>query len=127
MSINYKIIQKGKPGDPDAEKLYYAIPIKSGTTSFKKILDMVTMSCSVNSSDTKAVLDAYFRIVRLELAAGRGVEVDDLFKMRISFSCKGKKNEKDVSPKDITKRKVIFKVGEDFRDMLKGLEFKKIK
>ena len=47
---------------------------------------MVTMSCSVNSSDTKAVLDAYFRIVRLELAAGRGVEVDDLFKMRISFS-----------------------------------------
>ncbi len=127
MAINYRIIQKGKPGHPESEKLYYAIPVKSGTTSFKKILKMVTMRCTVHSGDAKAVLDAYFEVVREELDAGHGVEVDDLFKMRVSFSCKGKKRKEDVSPKDITKRRVIFKVGEDFRDMLKGLEFKKIK
>jgi predicted histone-like DNA-binding protein len=127
MAINYRIVQKGKPGDPESEKLYYAIPVKSGTTSFKKIIKLVTMRCTAHSSDVKAVLDAYFEVVREELDAGRGVEVDDLFKMRVSFSCNGKKMEEDISPKDITKKKVIFKVGEDFRDMLKGLEFKKIK
>lgn len=127
MAINYRIVQKGKPGDPESEKLYYAIPIKSGTTSFKKILKLVTMRCTAHTGDVKLVLDAFFEVVREELDAGHGVEVDDLFKMRVSFGCKGKKKEEDISPKDITKRKVIFKVGEDFREMLKGLEFEKIK
>ena len=126
MAINYRVIQKGKPGDPDAEKLYYAIPVKSGDTTFEQIVKRVMLRSTAHKSDVLAVLTSFFEVVREELDAGRGAQAADLFKMRVSFSSKGKKNKNDVSAKDIVKKRIVFKLGKEFREMLDELKFVRI-
>ena len=127
MAIKYKIIEKGKPGDPEAEKLYYAIPILSGTTSFQKIMQLMSLRCTVHSSDVLAVLNVFFEVIKEEFDDGRAVEIFMGGRARLSFSCKGKKNKEDVTPADITKRRIVFKPGPEIRDMLKTLTFVKTK
>lgn len=87
--MKYKLIQKGKPGDPDAPKKWYATPIKSGTITQKNLAQQISGRSSLTSGDVNNVIQNLLELLPQELIKGNSVQLGDFGTFRLSFSSDG--------------------------------------
>ena len=76
--------------------------------------------------DTLAVLEAFLLVIPQELAKGNIVELGELGSFRLTALASGEDSPEEVSKRNIKEVKVRFKPGKLFKQVLKGLEFRKV-
>jgi predicted histone-like DNA-binding protein len=126
MAIKYKVVQKSKPGNPPEEKLYYAIPVLSGETSYEEIKEKANNLSTAHGADYEAVFGSMVPLCIQSLRKGEVARLGEFGSIRISFSSDGRKTEKEVKKSCIKNPRIIFNPGKAFKKMLKTLEFEKI-
>ncbi len=122
MALKGKIVEKSKPGHPE-EKLYYAVPDKTGYTFFHSFAYKVSLHTGVYKRTVSCVLIAAFELLKKEFEEGKTVELADLGDVRLSFGSNAKKTNKGFKASDINKKRVIFKLSTQMLELFENIEF----
>lgn len=123
--MKYKLIQRGKPGDPSAPKKWYATPVKTGTVTQKNIASQVSGRSSLTAGDISNVIQNLLELLPEELMKGNSVQLGDFGTFRASFSSEGVEKEKDFNVAKIKDIKIIFTPSPDFKRKLTDIKFEK--
>ncbi|MDO5616147.1 MAG: HU family DNA-binding protein [Cruoricaptor ignavus] len=121
--MKYKLVQKGNPLKPNAEKKWYANPVKSGTTTQKNLATQIAGRSSLTSGDVANVLQNLVEILPQELIRGNSVQLGEFGTFRISFSSEGAETEKEYTTDKIKGIKVLFTPSTEFKKTLGDIKF----
>ena len=126
MTVKYSVVPKKDPRDLDAPPKYYPTVVSKERSDLRDIANRITQMSTVTSVDTMAVLEAFLLVIPEELAEGNIVELGELGSFRLTVLASGEDHPEDVSKRNIKEVKVRFKPGKLFKQILKGLEFRKV-
>ncbi len=120
----YKLIKRGKPGEVEGTKKWYASPVQSGkVVTIKDIAKQISGRSSLTRGDLNNALDNVVDELPLFLKMGRSVQLGDFGTLRISFSSEGVENPKDFNTAMIRDVKIIFTPGKLLKEELSTLTF----
>lgn len=89
--------------------------------TFDQLVKECSLSCGVNTSQTRAVIDALVDRIVHYMEIGHGVKMGDFGSFKPVFNSKVSTKLEKLSADNITKKKVRFYAGKAFRNMLSDL------
>ena len=125
--LNFRLISKKNPRDPNASAKYYALGTTSGEVGVRELADRITESSTVTSIDTLAVLEALLKVISRKLANGRIVRLGDLGTFRLTLKSEGSDQPENFNNTMIKGTKLHFRPGKLFKNVLKNIVFAKVK
>jgi predicted histone-like DNA-binding protein len=126
MTVKFNVVPKKDPRNLEAPPKYYPTVVSTGRSNLREIANRITAMSTVSSVDTMAVLEAFLTVIPWELAEGNIVELGELGSFRLTVLASGEDHPEEVSKRNIKEAKVRFKPGKLFKQVLKGLEFRKV-
>ena len=128
MAVNYKLNEKGNPGNPDAPKKFYAHAVSSGDITMKKLSKEISEgSTTVSDTDVMAVLNDLTKILRRHLSEGAIVRFGDFGSFQIAITSIGAETEAKFNQAMIKNPKITFRPGVDLKEMLATVKYTKVK
>ena len=125
MTVKYKIVNRKNPLDRSAPAKYYASVKSSGHTNLQKLAFLIgEMSC-INTLDTEAVIKALLKLIPIELADGKVVDLGEFGSYRLAIQSNGEDDSKDVTSTSIVKSRAYFRPGRQFREALKATKYQR--
>lgn len=125
MPLNYKVVGKKHPSQPDAAIKYYAQTVLKGEIGLQELCNEIGQLCSVKKADIMTVLTSLTTVVPHKLAEGYIVRMGDLGNLRPSLNSEGHDTVKEVTSRSIKKHKVGFRSGKGIKKVLKTIDYKK--
>ncbi len=128
MAISYVIVPKANPQEKDAQKKFYALAKGRSELTFKKLSkEIAEGSTTVSDTDVLAVLNDLTKVLRRHLENGEIVRFGDFGAFQIGIKSDGAETEEKFHSSMIKKPKVVFRPGQDLKEMLPNLKYEKIK
>lgn len=121
MAIKYAV-QKTQTGK-DKTVYYHARAEYDGVTHLNDIAQMVEQISAISVGDVLSVLNTLGKIVAVELANGRIVDLGDLGRLRLSLRAKGVAKPEEVKHETILATRAIFVPGQAIRLKQRNLSF----
>lgn len=125
MSVSYKVVARGNPGDPSAPKKYYPSVNANGRVSLRQLANKIAKISTVSTVDTMAVLEGLLSILPEEIVDGSIVQLGDFGSFWLRIKSEGSETEEEVNPQKIKNVLPKFTPGKEFKLVLKGAQFKK--
>ena len=120
--------QKGKPGDPEAPKKFYAQAKARKEFTFRELSKEISEgSTTVSDTDVLAVLNDLIKVLRRHLENREIVRLGDFGSFQVALSSEGAETEEAFNASLIKNEKIVFRPGIDLKDMLLTLKFEKMK
>lgn len=121
MAVKYAVAKAvvGK----DKKDTYYARAQYDGVTHLDDIAQMVEQISAISTGDVLSVLNTLGKIVAVELANGRIVDLGDLGRIRLSLRAKGVATMEEVKRETIQSTRAIFVPGQAIRQRQQNLSF----
>lgn len=121
MAIKYAVAKaiSGK----ERKENYYARAQYDGVTKLDDIAQMVEQISAISTGDVLSVLNTLGKIVAVELANGRIVDLGDLGRIRLSLRAKGVATPEEVRRETIQSTRAIFVPGQAIRQRQQNLSF----
>ena len=107
--MEYTILQRANPLNRTEAKKFFASPIWSTVITIRAFAQEISKSCTLTATDVVAVLEAFLQLLPLFLKNGHAVRLGDFGIFRLSFSSMGQETKDDVSAKDISNVRVLFR------------------
>jgi predicted histone-like DNA-binding protein len=126
MSINYKVIARKKPGDPEAQPKYYASLNSKGRRNIRYIAKQIADRSSLNVMDVISTIEGFLQIVPETLTDGYAVDLGDFGNMGVLAKSLPAETAEDFHVSQIEGLKVVFRPGKLFMQSLNDAEFTKI-
>lgn len=126
MKINYKLIQRKNPGNPEAKPKFYATILRPEKVTLDELARRIAEISPVNELDTKTALMTLARVVPEYLAKGATVELGDIGRLMVNLSSAGAETEEDFSSDMIKGCKVSYRPAITIKKVLKNVEYKKL-
>ncbi|MDR1605517.1 MAG: HU family DNA-binding protein [Streptococcaceae bacterium] len=127
MTINYVVKPRKNINDPYAPQRYYAMAKARGDVNLKQLGKEITQRSTVNHADTLAVLESLTQLLGEHIMAGDIVRLGDLGDFRITLSSAGTATAEEFTSAQIEKARIRFRPGQDLREVLQNLTYKKEK
>jgi predicted histone-like DNA-binding protein len=128
MAVTYRVIPKRNPNKPDEPQKFYANTKANGEMNFRQLAkDIAAGSTTVSDSDAMAVLNELIKILCRHLGDGKIVRFGEFGSFQTSISSDGAESEDKFKPSLIKGGKILFRPGQDLREMLKNLKYAKVK
>ena len=121
MAIKYAV-QRTTAGK-DKTVYYHARAQYDGVTHLDDIAQMVEQISAISVGDVLSVLNTLGKIVAVELANGRIVDLGDLGRIRLSLRAKGVAKPEEVKHETIQSTRAIFVPGQAIRHKQQHLSF----
>lgn len=125
MSVKYVLVERHNPLSPTDPKKTYALAKAAGEVSLKELSKDIAARCTVNSSDTLAVLDALIQQLTKELESGKIVRFGDFGAFQLSLSSEGVETAEKFNSSMIKKSRILFRPGKDLKNMLAVVAYNK--
>ena len=125
MSVKFNVVERGKPGDPEAPKKYYPSIVATGKVTQRDVAKRAAEISTVSIADTAAVTENYQMIIAQELSKGNIVQLGDFGSFWIRVETEGAENEEDVRASNIKNVLVRFTPGKEFQQVLDAIVFEK--
>lgn len=125
--VQYKIVQKINPREPANPAKFYALGVSQGEIGVRDLADRIADLSTVTTIDTLAVLEALLKVIPKELAAGRIVRLGELGTFRLNLKSEGSDKPETFNNSMIKGTNLLFRAGKLFRNVLKTVEFAKVK
>jgi predicted histone-like DNA-binding protein len=127
MSIKFRAIPRRNPQDVTQLPKYYAKAVGAGITDMERLAELISYQSTVTEADCYAVLMALEHNIISELAQGRIVQLAHLGHFQIGISSEARNTPDEITPSCIVKNRILFRPGRRFRNLLKMVEYLKIK
>ena len=125
MPVKFTSTPKKDPRNLESDPKYYAIVKSAGRVDMIGVAKSINSMSTISYPDTVAVLEAFLHVVPEKLSEGFIVELGDFGSFRMSVSSQGTESPDELSIRNITDRKVVFKPGKRFKEMLTTIKFQK--
>jgi predicted histone-like DNA-binding protein len=126
MPINYKVIERGNPSDPEAPKKFYPSIKSNGRMTLRQLATRITQISTVGAGDALNVLECMLTIIPEELAEGRIVELGDFGSFWLRTRSEGVDEEEKANANQLTTVQPRFNSGAEFRKALDHAKYVKI-
>ena len=126
MTIQFNVVERGKPGDPTAPKKFYPSIQSSGRMTLRQLANRITQMSTVSSPDTMAVLESLLTIIPQELAEGNIVELGEFGNFWLRTNADGIEEMEKVSASQVTNLLPRFNPGKEFKKALTTVDFVKV-
>lgn len=126
MSVNFKVVGRKNPSNPQAPAKYYGSFNSKGKRNVRYISNEIADRSSLNEMDVLSVIEGFLQIVPKTLNDGYTVDLGDFGKMLLIAKSEGTEKEEDFNATHIERAKVSFRPGKLFKKELAGAEFVKI-
>lgn len=123
--VNYSIVMRGNPMNPDAPKKAYAGAQYSEVTDINKFAEHIAgHGCVYKRADIVAVLTMAVDCMREQLLAGQKIQLGELGDFALGMSSMGAENAQAYNPAvHVKKLYVNWTPGERFRNLLEDAAF----
>jgi len=112
MSVNYSLaLMSTKPGDDSAPKKYYAKAQAVGVVTMDEMAEDISYATSLTDGDVLNVLRALIRQMKVQLAGGKIVKMENLGTFQIQICSEGTDTKKEFSSSNITAARIQFRPG----------------
>ncbi|MBC8333408.1 MAG: HU family DNA-binding protein [Anaerolineae bacterium] len=125
MSVKYNIVERGKPGDPDAPKKYYPSAVASGKTHLRTVAKRAAEMSTVSMPDTVAVIEALLAIIPDEMSQGNIVRLGEFGSFWVKVKTNASATAEEVNASKITGVIPRFTPGKEFKTALQAFDFEK--
>ncbi|HZK61618.1 MAG TPA: HU family DNA-binding protein [Anaerovoracaceae bacterium] len=126
MTIKFRVIERSQPGVAGGgEKMFYAAPVVSGTTTLEDLTHMIEKISTLSGADVHGAIYALVDVAISRLEEGEIVRLGELGSLRISLSSVGKTTAAAVKATDVKGTKIIFTPGKRIKKMIKSAKFQK--
>lgn len=127
MAIRLKAIKLKMPGEAaGSNDKYIGRAVSSGEVGLRELTKRIEKISTMSGADVRGVLYALIDVTADWLSEGKIVRIGELGSFRISVSCKREDSADKVNGKSVKNARIIFTLGEEFKDMLKALEYKMV-
>lgn len=89
--------------------------------TFKQLVSDVAISCGVNATMTKAVIEGLINRIGHFIELGHAVQIGEFGTLKPTFTAKTQKEAKDLSLDDVKSIKLRYYPGQRFKDILKSM------
>jgi len=126
MAVNYCVFQQKYDMSGNGSNKFYARAQASGQMSFKKLCTKISDRCTATKADVMAALEGCIYVMKEALEDGKIVRLGDFGSFQLSLSSEGTLIEKDFVSSNITGAKILFRPGEDLKELFNALEYQKV-
>lgn len=127
MAIRLKAIKLKMPGETaGSNDKYIGRAVSSGEVGLRELSKRIEKMSTMSGADIRGVLFALIDVTADWLSEGKIVRLGELGSFRISVNSQIEDSEDKVNGKSIKNAKIIFTLGEEFKDMIKALEYKMV-
>ena len=130
MSVKYSLAHMStQPGVKDAPKKYYAKAQADGEVTIDDLADDIAYATSLTDGDVLNVIRALVRQMKIKLAAGKIVRMENLGSFQLQLSSRGTEEEKAFTSANIRSAHIQFRPGKAVSagTRAEGLTFEKVK
>lgn len=112
MSVKYSLaLMSTKPGDDTAKKMYYAKAQADGEVTMDEMAEEISYATSLTDGDVLNVLRALIRQMKVQLAAGKIVKMENFVTFQIQVCSTGTETKKEFTANNITAAHIQFRPG----------------
>lgn len=125
MAIKFKTVTKKNPRDLEAAPLFYASSLISRKVDLDELSAAIGHSSTVARADVYAVLLALIDEIISNLSNGNKVMLGKLGSLNVSVSSEGAETAEEFTSANIKGAKIIYRPGDEIKNMLKVLKYEK--
>jgi predicted histone-like DNA-binding protein len=125
MSVKFNIVERGRPGKPEAPKKYYPSIQSAGRVTLRQLAEEACDMSTLSTPDMMAAIEACLTLIPQHLAEGRVVELGDFGNFWLRFSAEGAETPAKVRGNQITTLIPRFMPGKQFKRVLDAVKFEK--
>jgi predicted histone-like DNA-binding protein len=126
MSVQFNVVERGKPGSPETPKKFYPSIVSSGKISQRDVAKRAAEMSTVSVADTAAVVENFLTIIAQELAKGNIVQLGEFGSFWLRTETEGADTAEEVRANQITNVLVKFTPGKEFQQVLDAITFEKV-
>ena len=126
MSIQYRVIQKRNPQDPEGPKKYYINAKSRGTISLEQLLKAVSDAMTVEPDEVRLAVNRTFEKTMEFLEMGFTVSYGDLGYFAVKVSCDGADTEEKATPDKVSNKRAVFFPGTAMRTRISAAKMEKM-
>ncbi len=127
MPIKFKTVPKRNPSNPSAPVTYHAKAISDGEVNFDELTTILATKSRMHKADCVKLMLVLEETMQEQLQNGKIVRLGDIGNFQVGITSKGAETATKVTAAAISTAKVNFRVGKKINEMLKKLEYKKVK
>mgnify|MGYP000924935076 CR=1 FL=1 len=121
--IEFKVTsRKATMGKMKGKTVYIAVPKGQQKLSPEMILERIVRETSLSEGDARNVIITLRNLILECARMGTGLDLGDIFSLRVNVPSKMEENEKDVSAKSLKAPKLTLTWKESVRKALKELQ-----
>lgn len=125
MSIKFSIVERGRPGHPEAPRKYYPYIRSSSRVSIHELAEEASDMSTLTTADMMAAIEICLLLIPQHLAEGKVVELGDFGNFWLRFTANGVSTPDKVRG-DLVKNLIpAFKPGKRFKKTLSTAKFEK--
>ncbi len=125
--MKYKLIQKMKPGDPEAPRKWYATSVNQGKITIEQLSRDIAGRSSLTRGDIMNVIENLLDEIPKHLVNGNTVDLGDFCSLRLSISGTGVLDPNDYNTTtNIKKTKVVFTPSAAMKKEIADIKFERI-
>lgn len=106
--INYKLVKRKNPKNPEIQK-YYPQPIVNGFVTLNQLAERIQDKCTLTIHDVKGIVDTLQRFILRVLEDGKSVRFGDFGSFHVTSNSVGQELADDCSIADVKKLHVRFR------------------
>ncbi len=126
MSIQYRVVQKRNPQDPEAPQKFYVNAKSRGTVELEQLLESVSDATTIEPDEIRLAVYRVFQKTMEFLDMGFNVSYGDLGYFSVKVSSSGVDTEDKATPDIVRNRRVVFFPGVPLRNRIKLSKMEKV-
>jgi len=125
MSVKFNVIERGKPGDPQAPKKFYPSIVATGKRSQREVAVSAAKLSALEPADMAAAVENFLSVITDELSRGNIVDLGEFGSFWLRVETEGAEKQEDVNAASIQAVRMRFTPGKAFQEMLDKITFEK--
>jgi len=125
MSIQFNVVARGNPAQPNKPKKYYPSIQSSGRVTLRQLAERASNISTLSTTDIMAAVESFLTIIPEELAKGRIVELGDFGNFWLHWTADGAERPEEVRGSQVTRLMPRFNAGKRFKAVLRTVRFEK--
>jgi predicted histone-like DNA-binding protein len=125
MSVKFNVVQRGKPGDPQAPKKFYPSIVATGKRSQREVAVSAAKLSALEPADMAAAVENFLSVITDELSRGNIVDLGEFGSFWLRTETEGADTEAEVNAKSIKALRMRFTPGKAFQEVLDTISFEK--
>ena len=127
MAVQFKMVLKQNNLASPPEVKYYPCAVSQGEVNLDDLSKIIANSSTMSRADCYGVIMAMSEVIGQQLLQGRIIRIDNLGTFSLTLQGTAADSPEPLGKSNIKKAKMLFQPSKDIKEVLKKIEFKRVR